>query len=226
MAADEVLLEVAAAGVASLRFYGWRPATVSLGYFQPERVRSEDPRLTGLPFVRRLSGGGTLIHHYEVTYALGLPPGPPWQPGGSWLKRMHAVIAAALAQLGVAARLHAAAQEKAFSGFLCFQHFTPGDLLIGRGKVVGSAQRRQHKALMQHGSILLAASPHAPALPGIRELTGRDLRVADTCAAVAQELERSTGWTLEPADGTGAERRHAADLAATRYGHDAWNRKR
>ena len=42
MAADEVLLEAALAGVASLRFYGWTEATVSLGYFQPERVRLHD----------------------------------------------------------------------------------------------------------------------------------------------------------------------------------------
>lgn len=34
MAADEVLLESAIAGAASLRFYGWLPATLSLGYFQ------------------------------------------------------------------------------------------------------------------------------------------------------------------------------------------------
>ena len=35
MAADEVLLEGALAGVASLRCYGWTTPTVSLGYFQP-----------------------------------------------------------------------------------------------------------------------------------------------------------------------------------------------
>ncbi len=226
MAADEVLLESAAAGVASLRFYGWTAATVSLGYFQLERVRTEDRRLAGLPFVRRPSGGGTLIHHFEITYALALPPWPPWQTDGSWLERMHALIAAALARLGVTARLHAAAQDGPFHGFLCFQHFTAGDLLIGSGKVVGSAQRRQHKALMQHGSILLAASPYAPMLPGIRELSGLDLPVAETCAAVQQELERQTGWTLTAADWTAAERRRVAELAEATYGQDTWNRKR
>jgi lipoate-protein ligase A len=226
MAADEVLLESAAAGTASLRFYGWTEATVSLGYFQPERVRTEDPRLAGLPLVRRPSGGGTLIHHFEVTYALGLPPGPPWQTGGSWLGRMHAIIAAALARLGVTARPHAPAGDAPFRGFLCFQHLTAGDLLIGPGKVVGSAQRRQRGALMQHGSILLAASPYAPRLPGIRELTGFDLPVAETCAAVVREFEQQTGWALIPGDWTAVERRRVAELAAARYGQDAWNRKR
>jgi lipoyl(octanoyl) transferase len=226
MAADEVLLESAIAGTASVRFYGWSPATLSLGYFQRERVRKEDPRLAGLPFVRRPSGGGTLVHHHEITYALGLPGGPPWQTGEPWLRRMHVVIAAALAWVGVATRPHVAGGEGPFAGFLCFLHLTAGDLLVGAAKVVGSAQRRQRRALMQHGSILLAASPHAPALPGIRELSGRDLTVGETCAALEEELARHTGWSLVPADWTDAERRRRAELADTRYGQDAWNRKR
>jgi lipoate-protein ligase A len=226
MAADEVLLEAALAGTASLRFYGWTTATVSLGYFQPERVRLEDPRLAGLPFVRRPSGGGTLIHHHEVTYAVGLPAGPPWQTGPSWLTRMHELIAAALARLGVAARPHVPAGDEPFRGFLCFQHFTAGDLLIGPGKVVGSAQRRRHKALIQHGSILLAASPHAPALPGIRELSGHTLRVEDVCTALEHEWARQTGWDLRPADWTASERRRVEELAAHKYGSDEWNRLR
>jgi lipoate-protein ligase A len=226
MAADEVLLEAAVAGVASLRFYGWTPATVSLGYFQPERVRLDDGRLAGLPFVRRPSGGGTLVHHHEITYAFGLPPGPPWQAGEPWLTRMHRLVAAALARLGVTARVHVPAGDQPFHGFLCFQHFTAGDLLIGPGKVVGSAQRRQRRALLQHGSILLAASPYAPQLPGVRELSGMELPVADTCAALEQEWVRQTGWALRPADWTGAERQRLADLAAAKYGRDDWNRKR
>jgi lipoate-protein ligase A len=226
MAADEVLLDAAVAGAASLRFYGWDTATVSLGYFQPERVRLDDDRLAGLPFVRRPSGGGTLVHHHEVTYAFALPPGPPCQTGEPWLMRMHRLIAAALARLGVAARTHAPAGDQPFHGFLCFQHFTAGDLLIGPGKVVGSAQRRQRRALLQHGAILLAASPYAPALPGIRELSGVDLSVADACAAVREEWVRQTGGALHPADWTDAERQRLADLAAAKYGSDDWNRKR
>jgi lipoate-protein ligase A len=226
MAADEVLLEAALRGTASLRFYGWTTATVSLGYFQPERVRRDDPRLASLPYVRRPSGGGTLVHHHEITYAFGLPAGPPWQTGESWLARMHGLIAAALAQLGVTAKPHVPDRDAPFQGFLCFQHFTPGDLLLGPGKVVGSAQRRHRQALMQHGSILLAASPHAPMLPGIRELSGLRLTIADTCAALEQAWTRQTGWPLQPGDWTVAERQRLEELAAGKYGRDEWNRKR
>src|SRR4051812_20373185 len=166
MAADEALLESAAAGVASLRFYTWSQPTVSLGYFQPERIRLTDPHLIGLTWVRRPSGGAALIHDREVTYALAVPAGTPWQTGESWLKRMHTIIGKALAELAVLADpFKPACHESApFTGVLCFQHFTACDLMINNAKVVGSAQRRQRGALVQHGGILLGQSPYAPVL--------------------------------------------------------------
>ena len=102
MAADEVLLESAQDGIASLRFYGWSTATVSLGYFQADKLRREDGRLASLPLVRRPTGGGALVHHHEMTYALALPATSSWQGGGqsSWLCRMHGIIAEALTEGG------------------------------------------------------------------------------------------------------------------------------
>jgi len=224
MAADEVLLESAAAGTASLRLYGWSVPTLSLGYFQPERLRQTDERLAALPFVRRPSGGAALVHDFEVTYALGLPAGPPWQTGESWLCRMHAILAAALGRLGV--ETSACPGSERFTGLLCFQHLTPGDLLIGPAKVAGSAQRRQRGALVQHGAVLLATSPHAPVLPGIDRLSGRRLGVEETCREVVRSFAEATGWQVGPGDWTPPERARIEELAATKYGRDRWNRKR
>jgi lipoate-protein ligase A len=229
MAADEVLLESAAAGVASLRCYGWSEATLSLGYFQPERLRHAavpGANLAGLPFVRRPSGGAALVHHHEVTYALALPAGAPWQTGEAWPCRMHTLIAAALRTLGVEARACDCPDGVRFTGALCFQHVTAGDLLLGTSKIVGSAQRRQRGALLQHGAILLAASPSATILPGIRELSGYHLRVAESVDVVTRGFALRTGWDLVPSDWTVPERRHIAELVATKYTRDAWNYKR
>src|SRR5438874_11593511 len=111
MADDEVLLRSAASGQPSLRFYGWTGPTVSLGYFQPAARRLEDPLLRDLPFVRRPTGGDALVHHHELTYCLAVPAGRAWRPGEPWL-RMHAIIAAALAEFGVAAHLHVPSGEE------------------------------------------------------------------------------------------------------------------
>ena len=76
MSADEALLESAVRGVASLRFYTWAAPTLSLGYFQHADVR--DANLARLPWVRRSTGGGAIVHHHELTYALALPAGDAW----------------------------------------------------------------------------------------------------------------------------------------------------
>jgi lipoate-protein ligase A len=226
MAADEVLMQSAVAGLASLRFYGWSPATLSFGYFQPARLRHEDPLLTNLPWVRRPSGGATLIHDREVTYALALPAGAPWQTGEPWMRRMHEVIASALSALGVTARPHIPSLNDESSGFLCFRHFTAGDLLIDGVKVVGSAQRRHRGALLQHGAILLAASPYAPLLRGIAELSDRHLTAEATRAAVVRTIVRQTGWEWAEGDWTPGERQLIAKLVTEKYASDSWNRKR
>src|SRR5947209_18419123 len=58
MAADEALLEhVLTTGRPALRYYTWDPPTLSLGYFQ-----SFADRLPGLPVVRRMTGGGAIVH--------------------------------------------------------------------------------------------------------------------------------------------------------------------
>lgn len=229
MAADEVLLEAAVHGVASLRFYGWSPATLSLGYFQPAACRQVDVNLASLPFVRRPSGGMTLIHDRELTYALAIPAGPPWQTsasrGADWPATMHRIIAQALRSLGVLADL-ADSDASPDPGPLCFRHITGDDLLIDNQKIVGSAQRRQREALLQHGAILLEASPHAKILPGIRELSGRIVPPAALQQAIARSFTQETGWELTAGAWTAAERRRRDDLVRTRYTQASWNEKR
>jgi lipoyl(octanoyl) transferase len=227
MATDEVLLEAAVAGAASLRFYRWSPPTLSLGYFQSEQLRHQDERLAHLPYVRRPSGGATLVHHHELTYAIALPAEAAWQTGASWLCRMHEIIAASLRELGIDAQACPAKRQVSDEpGLLCFHQFSPGDVLIAGHKIVGSAQRRQRRALLQHGAILLARSPSTPSLPGIGELTGRRLEPEAVRATIITAFQQSTGWELIPVDWTAAERQRIDALVTGKYTTEHWNRKR
>ena len=224
MATDEALLEAALAGVATLRFYGWSPPTLSLGYFQSERVRLADPLLAELPFVRRPSGGDTLVHDHELTYALALPRS--WPGDEPWPVRMHEIIRDALASFGIAAWLLKPAASAPGEGPLCFRHFTPGDLMIGAAKVVGSAQRRRRGALLQHGGILLARSQHTPTLPGIRDLTGQDLAPAPLTAAVVERFAAVTGARVVEASLRPREEIAVKSLISRKYASRQWNFKR
>jgi lipoate-protein ligase A len=221
MAADETLLErVIATGRPALRFYTWDQPTLSLGYFQPFAER-----LAGLPVVRRQTGGGAIVHHHELTYALTLPPGPS-QKGVSWPCRMHDVIALALGSYGVPAAALGCGQERDRGAFLCFAHQTPGDLIVAGHKIVGSAQRRRAGALLQHGSILLAASPHAPHLHGVRELTGTAVDAERLAGELARTFAQLTDWMLTPTDWSAELIARREQIAADRYRQAAWTERR
>jgi lipoate-protein ligase A len=81
-------------------------------------------------------------------------------------------------------------------------------LVSGGYKLLGSAQRRSRKALLQHGSLLLRASPLAPELPGMSELgraacpDARELAEAwHTLLAAALDVRFfSSGLTAEEED--------------------------
>lgn len=228
MAADETLLHTASErGVASLRFYTWAEPTLTLGYFQPAAARLTDARLAGLPWVRRSTGGAALVHHHELTYALALPAGRGWQPGGeSWLCRVHHVIADVLAGLGAKADPVVCGRERKLGEVLCFLHQTAGDLVSDGAKVVGSAQRKAKGALLQHGGILLRRSEFTPQLPGLHELTGLEVEPRALADLLAERLASAHGTTLTPGDWTAEELAHRATLEAEKYGHASWNAKR
>ena len=227
MSDDEALVRSAAGGVASLRFYGWTAATVSLGYFQPHAIRLADSRLSALPWVRRPSGGATLVHHHEITYALALPGGVPWQSKEPYLIRVHRVIVNALAELGLAGKVELVGANPIRHGdVLCFQQFTTGDVLCSGKKIVGSAQRKYRHAILQHGSILLAMSEHAPQLPGIKEIAGVTLAAKQLEDSIVHTLAKETSWRIEQGTWSDREKSEIEQLIVERYANAEWNERR
>ncbi len=81
MGLDEALLRSVAEGksLPTLRFYGWAPPAVSIGYFQGlhEEVDAAACKTAGIDVVRRITGGGAVFHHHEVTYSIVLPLSHP-----------------------------------------------------------------------------------------------------------------------------------------------------
>lgn len=74
MALDQRMLEVAAAQqCVLLRVYRWSEPTLSLGYFQPYVQRLTHSASVDLPVVRRATGGGAIVHHYDWTYSIAVP---------------------------------------------------------------------------------------------------------------------------------------------------------
>lgn len=172
MAVDETLLETAIAqDVATLRFYRWREPTASLGYFQREADFLAESRFANLPAVRRLSGGGTLIHDQELTYSLVLPASQRLIERPMELYDLvHQAFIDVFRRHGIELRQRGATVTRGREPLLCFAREDEHDLVLLGHKVLGSAQRRRRGAILQHGGLILRASSVTPELPGISDL--------------------------------------------------------
>ena len=80
MALDEALLESVAGGAdtAYLRTYGWTIPTLEPRLLSASGRGSGRSALSIVALVRRLTGGGAIWHHHEVTYALVVPAVIRW----------------------------------------------------------------------------------------------------------------------------------------------------
>ena len=183
MSMDAALLQLATdRELTVVRIYEWSEPTVSLGYFQGAGSDLQSP-FPDLPVVRRLSGGGAILHHHEITYSLVLPTShPSRQNPSSVYELVHNAIVELLSQNGVDCQLrsefdaaNAVRSVMANGGvtepFLCFLRKNPNDIVHKSGdKIVGSAQRRRKGVTLQHGSVILKASSIAPQVRGVEDL--------------------------------------------------------
>ena len=172
MALDAVLLDSALNDeICTVRVYQWREATLSLGYFQGAADVPISSGLHLLPVVKRLSGGGAIIHHHEITYSCAVPSTHPLASDPRrlyWL--VHERLIQFLVESNVAAALRGESRVDRSHEFLCFSRGDDFDVVIGDDKILGSAQRRRKGAVLQHGSLVLSRSRHSPQYAGIFDL--------------------------------------------------------
>ena len=226
MALDELLLDQAAGGVAALRLYSWSDAPcVSLGYFQSSAELQRPGPFGEIRFVRRITGGGAIIHHHDITYALAVPAAWKRSPR-TLVKRFHCGIARALARHGVAATIGTMRQQGPETDFLCFRRSDQLAVCVHSHKICGSAQRRRHDAVLIHGSLLARASSLAPNVPGIEELTGRLLDSEQLACIIANAAAAALQIELRPSQLKQSLAETAQRLARDKYQAAGWNHRR
>lgn len=226
MARDEHLLHADATRPAALRIYAWTPPTISLGYFQRYADLAKLPAdVRHLAVVRRVTGGGAILHDREVTYCLVLDHTlTPARRAPTDLYRLaHECWRDALCGDGPRAELapeHFPLPTPRSGPFFCFQKPGRTDLIIGGDKLLGSAQRRTADRVLQHGSLLLgrrfASHPGADLGEPPAEQVQRWITTFIERLAIALGLRpRVVAWTPESLVDVQHRRQRYADAAWT-----------
>lgn len=125
--------------VPTFRFFRFKPSAITLGYTQDveETIDPEKCEEYGIPYVRRITGGGTVFHDYEgeITYSVVT-------------HKMEGEIEDTFEELlePLIQTLHEFGLDAKFKPY--------NDILVNKRKISGSAQKRGKKALLQHGTLM------------------------------------------------------------------------
>ena len=144
MAVDEAVLINCSRGKVppTVRFYGWNPPAISIGYFQSleDEIDLDFCEKIGVDYVRRITGGGAVFHDTELTYSIVVP------------ESHHSVSKNIMDSYG---RI-CGAVIRGF-GFLGIKSsYAPiNDIVVDGCKISGSAQTRKMRTVLQHGTVLM-----------------------------------------------------------------------
>lgn len=255
MAIDEAIMTYHSKGMVlpTLRFYGWNPAAVTLGYFQraEKEVDKEKCKELGIDIVRRLTGGRAVLHDEELTYSVIINEDDSLMP--NTVTESYKVISRALlkgfSNLGLDAEMAKAIKsgKGAATSSACFDAPSAYELVIEGKKIVGSAQVRKNGVILQHGSILndldvdklfhtikidnlklkeRIKSSFLNKATSIKHVTGEKFSLEELCSAFYDGFKKELDIEIEEGQLTPEEIQLAEELAKTKYSSDEWNFKR
>ena len=240
MAIDEaVLLSQRETSKPTLRFYDWETPAFSFGYFQDitAAVDVEKCRAEGIELVKRMTGGGTVVHGWELTYTLILPRTTGEISVSEAYQRIGESLVNAFQKLEVPAQCYKACPEPSGAApNICLTNPAAYDVMLNGKKLAGVSVRRNRDGMMFQGYISLDMPP-AIMLNRISVDSGVQQRVREKSTAVnvaGRSITRETliqaicetfeiGVTFKRGELSPKERAHAETLVDTKYTKAAWN---
>lgn len=188
-------------GIPVLRVYAWEAPSFTYGVSQQPEAEIDLAACSsdGVQIAQRMTGGGVLFHHREITYSFVCSKGDIGEASDVFVsyRRSCAFLTHFYKSLGLNPffavesadfRDHCAAHQ------LCSASREKYDILLNGRKIGGNAQKRSRQAIFQHGSIPFEidwdlARRYLPGLPaGISSLV-TTLNQELSCSLTKEVLE-------------------------------------
>lgn len=150
---------------AYFRVYRWQPYCISLGANQNfNDINQIKTKADGIDIVKRPTGGRAILHAEELTYSVILPLNFEFSPRKIYFKISCALMRGLEIYNPFLAKSELESYQPDFpklleepSGVLCFASAAKNEVKFNGKKLIGSAQRKFNKIVLQHGSILCGA---------------------------------------------------------------------
>lgn len=236
MAIDEALLYGFKEGdMPIIRLYGWENS-LSFGRYSNvsksldmHKVQSEN-----ISCVRRISGGGILVHGGDLSYTLIIPR--DWLKGAGVKESYHHLCAFLILlykKMGLTAHFSCDLQLDEIHCDICHAGLEAYDIVIKEKKMGGNAQRYTRHALFQHGSIpMRVKKPFFKSLflgdSGLDNMTTLEqFGISMSYEELSKLLQEAFCETFEVklvSDSLSeSEERHRKQLQEEKYSQKSWN---
>lgn len=254
MAVDEAILETVGRGESrpTLRLYSWSPPCLSLGYAQPfSDADIASLRTAGWDIVRRPTGGRAILHVDELTYSVVGPPGDSRLSGGvlESYRNLSQALLLALQLLGVPSQ---ASEKKTPAGAttpqapVCFEVPSHYEITTQGKKIIGSAQSRRKRGVLQHGSLPLTGDltriTRALTFDSPEKLSEAAARLLERATTAELALGKAVSWEqaahafrdafslglnleFEEESLSEVELERARELEEEKYAHPEWTQR-
>ncbi|MGQ9705461.1 MAG: lipoate--protein ligase family protein [bacterium] len=220
MAVDEALFisHIERNSPTTLRLYMFDKPSITYGYFQ--KITSDDYK--DRVRVRRITGGGVVLHHLDQTISLVI------NPIDYGLKKREDLyyafsraLRSGLSILGDMSAYKGSVSNEKQAVYECFTEIAPEDIVVGGRKLAGYAQRRRRGFTLLQASLRLYKGEVDDAI-SLEEVYSKKIGLEMVHNLILSGFKKEWGIEIY-SDSLSDYERHLAEKLLDIYSSDEWN---
>lgn len=160
----KLLRDMEPSDIPVLHLYEWEKPSLTYGFFaHPEKLLNlEAVQRHGLDLARRPTGGGVVFHMWDLAFSVLIPSGSSLYSQNTLenYELINQVVFKIVEEFVGRSTLmsltpHDAMMKNPDQAFFCMARPTKYDLVIGKKKIAGAAQRKMKQGFLHQGTIAL-----------------------------------------------------------------------